>query len=288
LITNITKTMCTTIRITKTERKLAILLFYLLVFNSITRGDNYPVGARSAGMMNATVMLSDVWSGFHNQAGLAWIESIEFGAHFENQFFMEEMSLKSAVFALPTNKSGVFGLNFSYFGNPSYNESKVGLAYSKTFSDYFAVGIQLDYFNTNIYSDYGNQGTAVAEIGLRAIPIKNLYLGAHVFNLTRSKIDFYEEEPIPTIFRVGAGYNFADRFLLTTEVEKTIEYKPVIKAGAEYRLLDNLFLRGGISSESAKYAFGMGIIFRKIHADFAFSKHQILGYSTHISMHISF
>ena len=36
--------------------------------------DNYPLGARSAGMATASVVLTDIWSSANNQAGLGYIE----------------------------------------------------------------------------------------------------------------------------------------------------------------------------------------------------------------------
>ena len=69
-------------------RNISSLIFFLVLFNfhSIFAGnENYPVGARSAAMGNATVMMSDLWSIHHNQAGLASIENISVGFHFENK-----------------------------------------------------------------------------------------------------------------------------------------------------------------------------------------------------------
>ena len=270
----------------KTKLFLISTAFLLISITANAGDDNYPVGARSAGMSHSTVMLSDIWSIYHNQAGMAWVENISFGVHFENMYFVEETSLKSAAFALPV-KSGVFGLHFSYFGYSRYNEAKVGLSFAKSIADIVAVGIQLDYFNTNIGSEYGNQGAAVAEIGIQARPTENLYIGTHLFNVTRAKIPNYDEEPLPTIFRFGLGYNFFDKLLLTTEIEKDTSFKPIYKVGGEYRLLDNLYLRGGISTAHSRYSFGLGFMFKKIHADLAFSEHDFLGFTTHISMHIS-
>ena len=59
------------------------LLFFLIVLSGtiIARNDNLPVGARSAGIGNSSVALSDVWSLQHNQAGLANLKYLEVGIY---------------------------------------------------------------------------------------------------------------------------------------------------------------------------------------------------------------
>ncbi len=269
-------------------RALLILFIILFNFHSIFAGnENYPVGARSAAMGNATVMMSDLWSIHHNQAGLASIENISVGFHFENKFIFPEYGLQSAAFVFPT-KTGVLGLNLSYFGYSKYNETKIGLAYAKTFYDKFSIGIQLDYLNTYIAEGYGNKGTAVFEAGIMTEPVENLYVGAHIYNPTRSKIADYDDERIPTIMRIGLGYNFADKVFLSVETEKDLVNKAIFKAGIEYDFLKNIYLRTGISTNPYQTAFGLGYVFKRLKADIAFSTHQILGITPHISINYVF
>lgn len=261
--------------------------FFVLWFLAFSaKADNKPTGACSAGMAHASVMRSGIWSVFHNQAGLAGIEFITFASHFENAYQVKELSLKSLAVALPTG-SGVFGLNYSHFGYSQYNESKAGLAFGKYLGKRIAVGIQLDYFHTHIAGEYGNTGALTAEIGLLAEPIDNFFVGAHVFNPHKAEFDTYDHEPLPTIFRAGAGYNFADKVFVSVEAEKDIDFKTVFKAGIEYEVVENIFLRAGISTEPTQNTFGAGWNFRAFKANIAFSRHQVLGYTTHASISYS-
>jgi len=266
----------------------ALLVICLFTNKTIAQDENFPLGGRSAAMANSAVMLSDIWSVYHNQAGLANIQSITFGGHFENLYFKIELSLKAAALAVPV-RPGVFGFNLVYFGYEGYNKAKFALSFAKKLGQRFSAGIQLDYFNTNIQGEYGNQGAVVAEAGVLFEPIDKLLLGCHVFNITQSKIDFYTAEQIPTIFRLGMGYTFGEKLLLTAESEvDNNKEAAVFKTGIEYILLDNLFLRAGISNNPNKHSFGMGYKFYKIQADLGFSKHQVLGYSAHFAASYSF
>ena len=72
--------------------------------------------------------------------------------------------------------------------------------------------------------------------------VENLYVGAHMYNPTRSKIADYDDERIPTIMRIGLGYNFADKVFLSVETEKDLVNKAIFKAGIEYDFLKHIYL----------------------------------------------
>src|SRR5256885_5366971 len=100
-----------------------ILLFVILFFCTsfhLLAADNYPVGARSAGVANASVTCSDLWSAFHNQAGLALLKKISAGVYFENKFLLPDLSLKSFAIAVPSSKLGSFALSATMFGGSLY------------------------------------------------------------------------------------------------------------------------------------------------------------------------
>ncbi len=264
-----------------------MMLFLLLVsMSDFARagGENTnPFGARAAGMGNASVMLSDIWSVNSNQAGLAGLKGMTCGFHYENRFFVPELSLGAGAFALPT-KSGTFALSFSNFGYSNYYESKAGLAYAKNLWDFLSVGIQFDYLNTYLSEYYGNKGTVAVEMGIRYVYKDNMYIGAHVFNPTRSKIAAYNDERVPTIMKIGIGYNFSRKVLIVSEVEKDLVAKPAFKAGVEYNFMENFFLRTGVISNPGNISFGVGYEYKGLKADIAFITHQTLGLSPHVSL----
>ncbi len=265
------------------------VLFLLLMLSSIHLygHKNVPEGARSAAMGTASVALADFWSLQNNQAGLAFFNTPAAGAYFENRFMVKELSLKTAGAVLPVN-SGTFGVKLSYFGYSQYNESKIGLAYARKFSDFFAAGLQLNYLVTTIGDDYGSKGVATFEAGLMSKVNPYLTIGAHVFNPINAKLVDYADERIPAIFRLGAAYSFDNNILLTVEAEKETNIDPALKFGIEYRIIDEVFVRGGISTNPGEYAFGFGLNLNRIIVDFSSSVHHVLGYSPQISMIYNF
>jgi hypothetical protein len=240
------------------------------------------IGARALGVSGATLTYTDVWSQYHNQAGLAYLKGINIGVGFQNEFLVKELSTKSLAFALPL-KSGVWGLNYYYFGYPKFNENKVGLAFARSLGKRIAVGIQLDYIYTHIEGEYGNNGIPLGEIGILAEPIDNLLIGAHLNNVWRTKRGDISDEYFPTIFKIGASYHLYQKALLSIEFEKDLDLDPVFKTGLEFELIEKLYFRAGIATNPNIFSFGLGYSFAYLKADLAFSKHPVLGYSQGIS-----
>jgi len=149
--------------------------------------DNYPAGARAAAMANMSVMYPDFWSVWHNQAGLGFQNHYSLGFHHENRFIMPESGLSSIGFTIPTS-TGTFGISWSHFGYPRYNENKFGIAFGKALHERFAAGLQFDYLNTFIDEGPGYSGTVAIEAGILAEPVDDLLIGFHVFNPTASTL----------------------------------------------------------------------------------------------------
>ena len=269
------------------KKFLIYTLFFLLGFTSYAGNENYPVGAQQAAMGNAAVMRPDVWSLWHNQAGLGFLTKTSFGIHYENKFLIDEYGYQAFGLALPS-KYGTIGLAISYFGYKLYNEKKFGLAYSRAFGDRISFGLQVDYLHTHIEQEYGNEGAAVFEAGIMAKPFDNFFVGVHVYNPTMSKLPIYEEEQIPTVYRFGIGYSLMDRAFVSLEYEKDIDFDTRFKAGLEYKAVKNFYLRTGIKTKPLENSFGLGYVFGNIHADIAFTNNDILGLTPHFSMLYSF
>jgi len=266
-------------------KKSFIALALSLLFSSacIATGENWPIGGRGAGLSNASVTIKDIWAVSNNQAGLAGIKVLTAGFYYENRYGLKDLGLKSGAIVLPT-KSGVFGLSMTYFGFALYNESRIGLAYAKSFGNKFSVGVQLDYLNTHIAENYGNSGTVAGEIGLRYQLNNKLAIGAHIFNPTRAKVAAYNKERAPTIINLGLSYNFSDKVLLAVETEKDIQFKPVFKAGVEYKPVRTFYFRTGISTNPVLNSFGFGVEYLNFNLDFAASYHQVLGFTPQVSL----
>jgi hypothetical protein len=261
-----------------------LILLLLSIENSFAGNEPATAGGRAAGVGGAAVTYSDVWSAFHNQAGLAYIKKFSAGVFNETPFLLSDLSTRGAAVALPVNDLGVFALSLNYYGFNLYNEKKFGLAYAKSFGERISAAIQLDYLGTSISEGYGSNSAFTVEAGFRAEILPKLFLGAHIFNPTRAKLADYDEEKIPTVLKAGLGYYFSDKVLVSIESEKNMDENNIFKAGVEYHIVKILYLRGGISTNPTLTSFGFGLDFDSFKFDVAAAYHQQLGYTPNVSL----
>ncbi len=269
--------------------KKLLLPVFVLIFSSANAGDNPPVGARSLGMAGCgTALTGDLWNAQNNQAGLAFIKSFQAGAFYESRFLVNDLGMKAFAAAMPT-KAGTFNLEVTSLGlGKLYSETKAGFGFSKMFGPKFAASLQLNYFNTHIAENYGSSSTVTGEFGLIAIPVKNLTIGFHMYNPTRSRLKSRMDERLPTIMRLGTLYSFSDKVFISIEAEKDVDFKPVIRGGMEYRPIPNFYLRAGVASNPGLMAFGFGIIMKKLRLDIASTFHSQLGFSPSVGLQYGF
>jgi hypothetical protein len=260
-----------------------VILVVYLPLMSTANNDIYRIGGRSAAMVNASVSMSDVWSTHHNQAGLAFMRRIALGATYENRFLIKELSIKSAAAAIPI-KYGTIGLSIRNFGYSLYRENKYNLSFAKAFGDKFAAAIAFNYLTTKIAEGYGNSTSFVGEIGLQAKPFTDLTIGAHLYNPTRTMLSKRLADRIPTIIRLGANYNLSKKVILAVETEKDLSKKTVFKAGVEYAVVKEFYLRMGIASNPALSSFGFSIHLKNFNLDLAANYHQVLGITPQLSL----
>jgi len=264
--------------------RLTFIFLICLPLLSYAGGETDPPGARSAGMANAGLNFKDIWSIYHNQAGLGYIEGPTASIFYENKFLVSKFAYAGFAGAMPLG-GGTIGLSYTNFGYGAYNEGKVGLAYGMKLSRRFAVGVQLNYHNLSINTDgYGSKGALSADVGFRLEVGDKVSLAAHISNPTRTKLTDFADERIPTVLRFGVAYEISDDLMATGEVEKDIDMNPVFRGGFEYQPAEILFLRVGASSNPGLFAFGFGLNLDAFKVDLSTSYHNVLGYSPQISL----
>lgn len=251
--------------------------------------DNWPLGARSAAMANASVCLTDLWAVHHNQAALADLRQAGVGVYYENRFLVKDMSMQGAAVAIPTFKVGTFGVSWSRFGNNLYNDNRVGLAYGMKLFKFLSAGVQLNYLNTYLAENYGSKGNFVVELGVLSQVTKNFRVGFHAYNLSRASLsDRYATEYVPMIFRLGMQYDFSQKVRVALEADKDMVLPPVVKLGVEYLPSEVIQIRVGAATQPFQATFGFGVRFKGIHFDVAGSVHPVLGFSPMGSLSYNF
>ncbi|MDR1897598.1 MAG: hypothetical protein LBR10_12490 [Prevotellaceae bacterium] len=246
----------------------------------------FPTGAKAEGMGKSGLLNTDIWSAYNNQAALAGINKAGAGIHYENRFAIREFGTSAGVFVLPA-LTGTFGFDVAHIGIEDYGETRIGAGYGKKLADRLSLGVQFNYHLLSFATGYPDFYTFTGEIGLIAEPLNNVFIGAHVFNPTFAKFNSQYEDPVQVIFELAAGYK-TDKLVVVTEFEKEKSDNVITRFGIEYSMFKNMSFRSGVSLQPVEICFGIGWNVKKLQLDFAFSHHELLGYSPQLSLSFSF
>jgi len=209
---------------------------------------------------------NDAFSFIANQAALANTKAMTIGFFCERKFMLDDLSSYQLAFALPTT-SGNFGLNSRYSGSSSYNESQLGLAYSRKL-DKIDVGVAFNYFAFQT-AGYGKAGAVNFEASALLHVSDQFQTGVHVYNPARSGIGKSGEERLPFIYSFGLGYDASKKFFIGAEIEKVEDQPVAINAGLHYSFDEKLFARAGIASATSSFYMGLGFLLNGFRVDVA-------------------
>ena len=268
------------LNISKMKQIVPYLLFFSCLLNwqnSFAGNDKNSLGARAGALGGASVTFADAFSVFANQAGLAQAQSLQIGLFAENRFLLKDLSSYSLGVAIPVQKVGAFGVGVNYFGNAAFNQQQISLGYGRLLFEKLSMGVSFDVHNYSI-AEYGSKAIFSFGIGLRYNLNAKLAIGAQVSNPLRQQLTEDREDIAPSIIKLGGAFTPSDRVTFLVEAEKNIDRNMQFKAGIEYRPIDMLYLRGGISTEPNSFSAGIGCQLNPITIDLATSFHPVLGY----------
>lgn len=263
-------------------QKISVSVCFVILSINAFAGDPYrsAAGARQAAMAYICVMNSDLWSSFHNQAGLALNKSLSLGFNYENRFNIKELGTRSLGVTIPAGKASV-GTVYSYFGYSDFKRQMVGIACGLPLSGKISAGVQIDYFSERTSDEYNNNQLLTYEAGILVKASANVKVGIHLFNPVPNLI---RKVKMPSGLRVGAGVNLAKDLFAGIETGMTTGQKLDVRTGFEYEAAKRFWLRGGFSSANSSFSFGFGYKSTPAMIDISFSTHEKLGITSSISI----
>ena len=242
-------------------------------------------GARISALGGAGVAIQDIWSVQKNQAGLSGSLKPMIAFNFEQRLLTEEVSAQSALISVPV-KTSVVAVSFQRYGFSAYNHQKYSLGYARQFGS-LSAGIGFNYNQIKI-AGYGSSQTVSADAGFQYKVNKILVFGAHVSNPANSRFSDNSSVDLPVAVAIGAACTFSDKVIISTEVEKILEFNSNLKLGIEYNLLKWVALRGGVSSSPFRQYGGIGINYHRLRFDSTVSSDITTGFSPQAGLSYEF
>ncbi|WP_318347568.1 hypothetical protein [Aquipluma nitroreducens] len=266
------------------------LLFVLIFFTSgeCMAQDVFVSGSRYQALSDASVGLSDCWSVFGNQAGLAGIQRPTVGGSFQNRFLVNELSTRSGLIVYPI-QSSVFAFSLSQFGQIPFRQGKYGLAFARKVTPKLNFGLQFNGYRLFLSEENRSVSSFGAELGAQYLFTDRFVVGFHVMNPYRTGVKLSSGTfRYPSRINIGSFYRLSDLFNLTTELENDFEDHFIMKTGIEYCILEKLFLRAGVAGKPYQLSGGIGFQVKRLTLDLATVYNQYLGNSPSVSFQYQF
>ncbi len=257
-----------------------ISMFFLVRFFvvSVEAKPVQPNSARVSSTGGVGVFYNDLWSIYNNVGSLAEVTEMQAGIHFQNPYFVDQLSTRAIAAAIPFRKEGSFGIGYSYFGYHLYALQKTTIGYAKKIHK-VSVGLQFHYHVRHIPEEEKGRGITV-EAGTFFPLSENLVFGFSYDNVFNQSL--FNETPYARI-KSGLGFKYTDRSIAGIELEKESAHPFLLKIGVEHGVGEMFFLRGGYQILTSVYAFGIGFSYRFLCVDLSFVSHERLGYSPYFS-----
>ena len=235
---------------------------------------SYSLGARSSSIGGASVTLSDEYSLFNNVGALGAVEHHAVFAAYQNRYGIPEFQVIGGG-ALYSHQLGTFGIGYYKFGDDVFSEQKVHLAIGNQIQ-MISLGLAIDVLQYRMES-IGTRQALVVEFGGLAEITPQLSFGAHLFNVTQAELGDDQNVPLPTVMKAGLAYCPSQELMMTIEVEKDLDFDEVIRSGLEYKVVEDIYLRTGVSTRPFVGAFGLGFHPKRLKVNYAFQNDSDLG-----------
>ena len=269
-------------------KNILLIFFFTLSISAFAQTEYFQAGARSSGMGNAGITLSDNWAVLNNPAAMTGVSQPMLGLFYENRWLLPETGYGALAFSSPL-LGGNVGLGITNFGYSLYQSNKFSVGFSQQLFENLSMGILIDYFSVRQGGIYGNLNAINFELGLLSRPNENFAIGAHVFNPLN--FSYFEDSDLrmPIAFKLGFSYLFSKSLLIAVETAKVINgYMPILRTGIEYSINNQFALRTGVTVAPVEYTFGMGYNSGSVIFDLAFAYHEILGSTPKLSISYAF
>jgi len=266
-----------------------IVVSIIALINAKTEAQElFGSGARAQSMAGASCALTGNWSVFGNEAGLAEVKHVGVAGSFQNRFLVSELSSRVILFALPIQAS-VFAVSYSQFGKIPFRQERISLAYARGICTKLRFGFQFSRYGLYLAEENHSEYTYGLEVGVQYVPSGKFTLGLHVTNPYQTGIKLSSETyRYDSKITLGAFCQVSADFGWALEAENCLDDHFVLKSGFEYEVLNQLFIRAGISGKPYQLSAGFGFRVQKVLVDFGTSYNQYLGNSPSVSFQYQF
>lgn len=256
-------------------------LLFAFVANLLCVVFSIPVSAQSAKDFHAfgwnaySQITGDAFNIFRNEASIANTSHFIAGVLAEEKFMLQETTTFAFTAAFPLS-AGAFGITGKSFGFENFRQIQTSLVYGRQLTDWLDIGASFDYLHTRV-PGYGAAHAVTFGAGTIIHWNKQWHTGLQAFNPANVKFSGLGDDAIPSLYRIGIGYQPSGIFLLSAEVTKYSGFLFEGTAAFHYHIIQNLSLTGGAGTGENNIFLGFNIHLKQIQILVAASHYSRLG-----------
>jgi len=290
-------------------KKLGFIVIIILLTTSFIYAEinsnvfsNYQPSARARGMSGAFVAsCNDPNAIFYNPGALANSEqgiSLGYAQLFNNSFqILMSGALAYRLPGIGTISLGMQAMDVEFEGQKLEQEGTYSLAHSFLLMGdvhsqlYVGYGLNLYYlkFGETVGGiDPGNSTTYGVNLGGLAILHQRTRIAFAVKNLNNPSMGSNQTFDLPQHLALGIAYEPYDGVITEIDLSQKLGEETKIQAGIEFEVMDNFWLRTGVSTYPNSISGGFGLLFKGIKIDYGFSSHPVLPLTHQFSLGYQF
>jgi hypothetical protein len=261
-------------------------LSMLLLHGSSCLAQNL-IGTRLMAMGGDNAAISDNWNFTGNFKNEDRLNTPKIAIGYAKYFYGDELSNQQLKFILPV-KNYEAGISFKRYGITEFNRLTAGASLAKNFGDKFSIGLRANFHQLKI-QNYGSTTGFSIDIGAMYHINNQITIGLNINNPSKQTYQNSNASiSIPSLVNFGIAYQASNKILIATNLSKNFNEKYDVGLGLDYKLIEILSLRGGISMKPFKQYGGIGIDYKKLNLDLAIENDPHLGYSSQIGIAYAF
>lgn len=264
-----------------------IIISLILLFTGVNGFAQTLIGARLMSMGNPNAAVNDAWSFTGNFKNNTQINHPKIAIGYTKYFYGDELSDQNLKLILPIKNYEV-GVSFQRYGIIEFNQLTASASLAKNFGDKFSIGLRTNYHQLKI-QNYGSTTGLSIDAGIAYHLDDQLTFGVNINNPSKQN---YPNSTvfiaIPSLISFGVAYQSSNKVLIATTISKNFNEKYDVGLGIDYKLLEFLSLRGGLTMKPFKQYGGIGIKHKKLNLDFAMERDPYIGYSSQIGIAYAF
>ncbi len=213
---------------------------------------------------------------FANPATLCQTRRWNWSSFYSRPYGLKEIDLAAVAFALRID-DWTIALAGSFYGFDLYNEQLFSLGVGYPLISSLRLGVAFRYQQVTI-KKYGQDGTLAMDVGWQYDVSPHAKILGACQNINRATIGT-EQQALPQTLRMALQLDPLANMAVVGEIYKDLLFPPEARFGLELQVIKAMQLRCGFTRNPSRFTGGLAIHVDGLSLNYAFSYHNVLGYT---------